>query len=177
MNAQPTPVREKRRVSCPLLAVQPGFCEPGGPMPSPFRAEPTAWPTGNPEIRRNRLAVPRKGGPYGESRFMGSIRGDASYYTCCNSTTACGNSFQPYTQMFAAWPALNGFSGNPASSCISQSFSCGDHIVVLNECNGNSINIPITDHAGACATRSRQSWISQLQLLSRSAMLRSATHP
>jgi hypothetical protein len=50
--------------------------------------------------------------------------------------------------MFAAWPALNGFSGNPASSCISQSFSCGDHIVVLNECNGNSINIPITDHAG-----------------------------
>jgi hypothetical protein len=51
-------------------------------------------------------------------------------------------------QMFAAWPALNGFTGNPASSYISQSFSCGDHIVVLNECNGNSINTPITDHAG-----------------------------
>lgn len=49
MNADPTRVREKRRESSPLSAVQPGFWEPGGPMPAPFRAEPLVWLAGNRE--------------------------------------------------------------------------------------------------------------------------------
>jgi hypothetical protein len=43
MNAQPTPVREKRRESCTLWAVKPGCWEPSGPTRSLYRAKPTAW--------------------------------------------------------------------------------------------------------------------------------------
>jgi hypothetical protein len=49
MNAQPAPVREKRWESTPL-AVQPIFWKPGGPMPSPSRAEPML---GLPGTRKN----------------------------------------------------------------------------------------------------------------------------
>jgi len=81
---------------------------------------------------------------------MGSYTGDVSYYASGpNSTTACGETFDA-NQVFAAWPALTGFPGNPASSCMNTSLSCGSTITVQNLCTGRyGPGIPIWDHAGA----------------------------
>jgi len=73
---------------------------------------------------------------------MGNIIGDVSFYDCCNPTTACGESFQPYTQAFAAVPYGQGIS------CWTNAPGCGANITMHNICTGGSLTIPVYDHVG-----------------------------
>ncbi|HZZ00547.1 MAG TPA: IS1380 family transposase [Candidatus Baltobacteraceae bacterium] len=69
MNAQLTPVWEKRREICPLLILRLGFSAPDGPMRASFRDERATRLVQRAGKRLNRPATARKGDSYGECRI------------------------------------------------------------------------------------------------------------